>query len=156
MGHRLTIAVASWRATVSWSGELASAVTLTADAGSLHVVAGEGGVTPLSAAEKHLATGNALKCLGAEKFPEIRFESESVEAAGDGYRIAGTVEIQGVHRHQTIDVAVADLDDSWRMSAEVVVRQTDFGVKPYSMLMGAMKVADEVTVSFQAARRKDG
>jgi hypothetical protein len=28
------------------------------------------------------------------------------------------------------------------------VRHSDFGVRRYSMLMGAMQVADEVTVSF--------
>ena len=156
MGHRLTIAVASWRATVSWSGKLPSAVTLTADAASLQVVAGEGGLTPLSAAEKHLATGNALKCLGAKTFPEIQFESENVAKTDDGYRLSGAVEIHGVRRHQIIDVAVADLGGSWCMSAEVAVRQSVFGVKPYSMLMGSMKVTDEVTVSFRATWRKDG
>jgi hypothetical protein len=38
------------------------------------------------------------------------------------------------------------------MSCEADVRQTEFGVKPYSMLIGAMKVVDTVTVAFTAAR----
>ena len=38
------------------------------------------------------------------------------------------------------------------MSCEADVRQTEFGVKPYSMLMGAMKVVDTVTVVFSAVR----
>ena len=40
------------------------------------------------------------------------------------------------------------------MSADVAVRQSEFGVKPYSMFMGSMKVADEVTVAFTATRTK--
>lgn len=156
MGHRLTITVQSWHATVSWSGKLPSTVTLTADAASLQVVAGEGGLTPLSAAEKHLATENALKCLGVKSFPEIQFESENVAKTDDGFRLSGVVEIHGVRRPQMIDVVAAERGGSWCMSAEVVVRQSDFGVKPYSMLMGAMKVTDEVTVSFRATWRKDG
>ena len=156
MGHRLTIAVASWRATVSWSGEEPSATVLTADANSLRVLAGEGGVTPLSGAEKALATSNAVKALDAKDFPEIRFDSDAVEKTGDGYRLSGTLQIHGTRRPQTIELTVDDLGDRWRRSAQASVCQSDFGVKPHSMLMGSVKVADEVTVSFRATRGKDG
>jgi hypothetical protein len=44
---------------------------------------------------------------------------------------------------------------SWQLSCEADVRQTDFGVKPYSMLMGAMKVVDTVTVDFTAVHGRD-
>ncbi|GJO20121.1 hypothetical protein NJB1728e18_19480 [Mycobacterium marinum] len=49
-----------------------------------------------------------------------------------------------------------DLGDSWRMSTETAVRQSDYGVKPYSLLMGSLQVADEVTISFSAVRAKNG
>ena len=52
MGHRLTIAMNSWRATVSWAGDEPSAVDLEVDVDSLEVLRGEGGVTPLSGPEK--------------------------------------------------------------------------------------------------------
>jgi polyisoprenoid-binding protein YceI len=38
---------------------------------------------------------------------------------------------------------------------EAAVRQSDFGIKPYSMLMGSMKVVDTVTVSFSAEHSRD-
>jgi hypothetical protein len=44
-------------------------------------------------------------------------------------------------------VAVAD---DGAMTAAAVVRQTDFGMKPYSALFGALKVANEVRVSLAA------
>jgi polyisoprenoid-binding protein YceI len=47
---------------------------------------------------------------------------------------------------------VKNLGETWQLSCEADVRQTDFGVKPYSMLMGAMKVVDTVTVAFTAVR----
>jgi len=50
---------------------------------------------------------------------------------------------------------VEDLGDSWRLSGTAVVRQSEFGVKPYSLLMGSVKVLDEVTVSFTVSRVKD-
>ncbi len=47
-----------------------------------------------------------------------------------------------------------DLGDEWSMSCQQQVRQTDFGVKPYSLAMGTLKVADVVTVSFTAQHSK--
>lgn len=154
MGHRLTIAMNEWRATVTWAGDDPSAVKLEIDVDSLEVLRGEGGVTPLSGPEKALARSNALKSLGAEKFPSISYRTDDVAKTADGYRLTGTVDIHGKSRPQTVDLQVEDLGDSWRMSAEVPVRQSDFGVKPYSLLMGSMKVADEVTVAFTATRSK--
>jgi polyisoprenoid-binding protein YceI len=53
-----------------------------------------------------------------------------------------------------IDLHVDDRGDSWGLSCQADVRQTEFGVKPYSMLMGSMKVVDAVSVSFSASRPK--
>ncbi|MEO8816122.1 MAG: YceI family protein [Mycobacterium sp.] len=152
MGHRLTIAMASWRAEVSWSGEEPTAVRLTVAVDSLRVVRGEGGLMPLSAPEKTLVRSNALKCLHSDRYPNIRFQSGDIAAADDGYRLTGTLEICGrVHPH-VLDVRVADLGDAQRICGDTVLRQSEYGVRPYSMLMGSMQVADDVTVSFSATR----
>ncbi|MGE4364577.1 MAG: YceI family protein, partial [Mycolicibacterium sp.] len=150
MGHRLTIAMA-WQATVRWADEPVS-MELTVDVGSLEVLRGEGGVKGLTGPEKALARSNALKTLEAKRFPHIIFRSDRIAKTDDGYRLTGTLEVHGKAREQVVDLRVDDLGDSWRMSCEAVVRHSDFGVKPYSMMMGAMKVADEVTVSFSAER----
>jgi polyisoprenoid-binding protein YceI len=156
MGHRLTIRMDSWHAAVHWRGDEPASAELTVDVDSLQVLKGEGGVTPLSGPERALARTNALKVLDAGRFPQIRFVADAIEATNDGYRLGGTLQIHGASRKRVIDVQVADLGDSWQLSAQAVVRQTEFGIKPYSMLMGAMKVADDVTVSFNARRRKSG
>jgi len=41
------------------------------------------------------------------------------------------------------------------MSAQSTLRQSDYGVKAYSLLMGSLRVADDVTVSFTAVRAKE-
>jgi polyisoprenoid-binding protein YceI len=154
MGHRLTIAMKAWRATVTWAGDHPSAVDLEVDVDSLEVLRGEGGVTPLSGPEKALARSNALKTLGTKRFPSITFRADAIAKTSDGYRLDGTVQIHGKSRPQTVDLLVDDGGESWRMSAETPVRQSDFGIKPYSMFMGSMKVADDVKVSFSATRSK--
>lgn len=148
MGHRLTIDIRSWRASVSWRGTRPIAVELSADTDSLTVVSGEGGVTPLTPPERALARSNALKSLDAKKYPRITFSTETISKTSEGYRLAGTLEIHGTTRPQTVDVGVEDLGDRWSMTARVTVTQSEFGVKPYSLMMGALKVADAVTIDF--------
>ncbi|HET6733814.1 YceI family protein [Mycobacterium sp.] len=152
MGHRLTITMNSWHATVQWADGQPIAAELTVDVDSLQVSAGEGGLMALSAPEKALARSHALKALDAGRFPRIRFSANRIEQTGDGYRLRGTLEIHGKSRRHEVDLRVKDLGDGWHMSCEAEVRQTEFGVKPYSMLMGAMKVVDTVTVAFTATR----
>ncbi|ORW95899.1 S-adenosyl-L-methionine-dependent methyltransferase [Mycobacterium sp. IEC1808] len=156
MGHRLTIAMTRWEATVAWaSGEPVTA-ELTVDVDSFEVLRGEGGVKGLSGPEKAVVKSNALKSLGANRYPEIRFNADTIEKSGDGYRLTGKLHIRGQSLKHVIDLRTEDLGDRWRMTVESRVRQTDYGVKPYSLLMGSVRVDDEVTVSFSAVHAKDG
>lgn len=155
MGHRLTLAMRHWRATTRWDGDEPVSAELTVEAGSLEVVRGQGGVTPLSAPEKILVRNNALRSLGAARFPRITFTANTIEQIEGGYRLTGTLTIHGNARPQTVDVRTDDRGVSWRLSSETTVRQSEFGVKPYSQLLGALKVADDVNVSFTAQCAKE-
>lgn len=154
MGHRLTIAMRHWQAAVKWTDGEPTAAEIVVDVRSLDVLRGDGGVTPLSAPEKALVRSNALKSLHAERFADIGFTADAIEKSDAGYRLDGRLRIHGKTREQVIDLCTADLGESWRMSSNTTVRQSDFGVKPYALLLGSMKVADEVTVSFTAQRAK--
>lgn len=150
MGHRLTIEVTRWRVDVDRDAEGPTAVELIAEVDSLDVVHGEGGVTPLLGPEKAVARSNALKTLDAKRHPRIVFRADTVDTTGSGLRLGGTLEIHGVTRDHTVDLTVEEDGGTRHLSLESVVRQTDFDVKPYSQLLGAMKVVDEVTVAFTA------
>jgi polyisoprenoid-binding protein YceI len=154
MGHRLTIGMNTWQASVRWAGAEPTGVELAVDVDSLEVLGGEGGLTPLAGPEKGVARSNALKSLDAKKFPTIRFTADDVAKSPDGYRLTGTVEIHGKARPQVVDVKVDDQGDTLALSARVPVTQSDFGVKPFSLMMGALKVADEVTIDFSAKHSK--
>jgi polyisoprenoid-binding protein YceI len=155
MGHRLTIAMNSWRVTVRWSSGEPRAAELTVEVDSLQVLAGEGGLKALSGPEKTLARSNALRALDADRFPQIRFHASDIDKVEGGYRLAGTLEIHGVTAEREVRLRVEDLGEAWRLSCEAAVRQSDFAIKPYSMLMGSVKVVDTVTVSFSAEPAKD-
>jgi len=154
MGHRLTIVMEAWQARVEWRDGEPVAAELSVDVGSLHVRSGEGGVTPLSGPEKSVVRANALKSLDAKKYPTITFSADAIAKTEAGYRLDGSLAIHGKSRPQVVELSVGDAGDDWVLSAEVPVTQTEFGVKPYSLLMGSMKVADEVRISFNATRTK--
>jgi polyisoprenoid-binding protein YceI len=119
------------------------------------VTGSQGGIKGLSGPEKALVRSNALSSLGAERFPDIRFSADVIAESENGYRLTGTLQIHGKQREHIIDLRTEDLGDSWQMSAESMVRQSEYGIKPYSLLMGSVQVADEVRVSFTAVHAKD-
>jgi polyisoprenoid-binding protein YceI len=155
MGHRLTIAMTEWQATVRWSRGKPVEAEVIVEVESLQVRKGAGGVKALSAPEKTLARSNALKSLDAKRFPQIRFQASGIAKSDDGYRLTGTLEIHGVSNECAANLRIDDLGEKWRLSCEAGVVQSDFDIKPYSMLMGSMKVVDSVIVSFTAMQPKE-
>lgn len=81
--------------------------------------------------------------LEAERYPEIRFESSSVQPAGDGWELRGALTLHGATRD--VSTSVRRLGD--RVIAEVRLDQRDFGIRPFSALLGALKVRPDVSIT---------
>ena len=101
----------SWQATIQWDSREPVGAELTVDVGSLEVVRGEGGLTPLSGPEKILVRRNALRSLDVRRFPRITFVAKTIEKTDDGYRLTGTLTIHGKTRPQVVDVRTDDQGD---------------------------------------------
>ena len=85
----------------------------------------------------------ARDVLEAQKYPIISFHSTAVEKAGDHqYRISGQLDLHGVTRMFNFTVE----QRSGRAEIKVSVHQSDFGIKPYGMFMGALRVKPDVLV----------
>lgn len=81
--------------------------------------------------------------LEAKKYPTATFQSTSVEPKGDGtYRVKGDLTLHGKTRPIACDVK----EEGGRFVTEVTLHQPDFGIKPYSAALGALKVKADVTV----------
>ena len=145
-GHRLTIRMNSWKAVAVVNDGRPTAVDLAVDVDSMEVLSGEGGMKPLSGAEKKVARANALKSMNAKKHKTVNYYSTDVEDDGSTFRIGGTLSINGVDRSHPLTVNVNDKT----FSCETVVDQTNFGIKPFSLMMGSLKVADKVEISITA------
>lgn len=139
-GHDLTIKVTSWEATLT-VGE-PSSLELTADATSLQVIEGKGGMKGLSDDDKADIRKTIDKDILEKK--AITFRSTEVRDDNGGLVVKGDLEIAGNSAPVEFDIAVAD-DGTIHGSA--TVKQSDWGIKPYSALFGALKVNDEIVVS---------
>lgn len=142
-GHNLLFQVTLWKASLVVGAEPASTrLELDVDGASLKVLEGTGGVQSLGDDDK--AEIERTIDTDVLKRQEITFRSTSVEPRGDGLHVQGDLTLLGQTRPLAFDVT-ADKDGA--LSAVAVVKQTDWGMKPYSTLYGALKVVDEVEVS---------
>jgi polyisoprenoid-binding protein YceI len=141
-GHDLVIHVTKWRGTLDTD---APGVELDVDATSLKVREGTGGMKGLD--DGDLANIEQTIDDDVLKRQDVSFRSTSVERDGDKLSVTGDLTLRGTTRPLTFDLAVAD----GRVRGTAVVKQTEWGMKPYTALFGALKVADEVRVEIDAA-----
>ena len=145
-GHDLTIEVTRWSARVrapADGGVAAAEITAELDFGSLAVREGTGGAKPLTAKDRGDILNQARKILGGGT---ATFASTRVIPAnpGSGGAVEGTVSFNG--RSQPVRLQVTG-SGPYRGSA--TVKQTDFGITPYSGFFGALKLRDEVGIEFE-------
>jgi polyisoprenoid-binding protein YceI len=145
VGHDLTLEASNWNATVTVDPDPSkSEVKASVEPRSLEVVAGTGGAKPLSEKDKKDIKKNIAGLLGNNS---ITFQSTSVQARSDtAATVVGNLSIAGQSGQVTLDLTMQPESGAIRIKGRVPVRQTDFGVKPFTAMLGALKVKDEVEV----------
>jgi polyisoprenoid-binding protein YceI len=145
-GHDLLIRVTAWNATLVVGEDPADYwIDLHVDAGSLRVVEGTGGFQPLS--DDDIASIHKTIDDEVLKRQTIEFHSTRVEPREDGgLTVEGELNIGGRTNPISFDLEVAE---DGAFTADAVVTQTAWGLKPYSALFGALKVHDDVEVALE-------
>jgi polyisoprenoid-binding protein YceI len=133
IGHDVTLRVTSLSLKVGDD----DSITAEFETNSLRVVS-----EAPSASERKDMEKNADKTLDAKRYPKIEFRSVSVVRDGDRARIEGDLTLHGV----TSPISVEARDDGKHWNAEIVLDQRKFGIKPFSAMLGALKVKPEVQV----------
>jgi YceI-like domain len=147
-GHDLLIEVASWGATLEVGAGDEVGLELSADPTSLRVLEGKGGAQELTDEDKsYIGETIAKEILGEGP---IRFRSTAGGIADDGgrLRIAGELEMAGATHPVSFEL---DVGEGGELSGSTTLKQSDWGIKPYSTLFGALKVNDEVELEIAAS-----
>ncbi len=146
-GHDLLLHVGAWRATLEVGEDPSqTSIVLDVDPTSLRVREGTGGMQALGADDK----ANIETTIDDEvlKRQAIAFRSSEVQPASGGSRLSvqGDLTLLGETRPIAFDLLIGD--DTLRSS--VVVKQTEWGITPYSALFGTLRVSDEVEIELDA------
>jgi len=83
--------------------------------------------------------------LDMTRFPEITFESSSVERPSQGtFVVHGQLSLHGVTRPIVVNVR----SENGSYNGKVALKQREFSIEPISIAGGAVKVKDELQIEF--------
>lgn len=155
-GHDHTIAIQTFQGSVTVTEGTIGPATLT--------------VTALSSSLKPLdddSESDRLKIEGTmrqqvldvNRYPEIRFRSVAIvldrqaTPERDAF-IIGMLDLHGVSRLIVIQSRVAVDDKSVRAKGTFTINQTDYNIKPVSVMGGLVKVKDTLALTFDFVARR--
>jgi polyisoprenoid-binding protein YceI len=147
IGHDLTIEVTRWSgtATVDTADPASSSARVDVEVDSFQVREGTGGLAPLTdgdRAEIHRIIRE--KVLRTVRYPTIAFRSTAFRGTLDSFELEGDLTIRG----DTHPVTVSGNLSEGRVHGEATVTQSKWGIKPYSAVLGALRLRDDVGVEF--------
>lgn len=86
--------------------------------------------------------------LDAERFPFLRIHSLQVRGELPKLAVQVQIELHGQIREMWVPLDVTRQDEQLQARGAMVLRQTDFGIRPYSVLGGFLAVQDELVIEF--------
>ena len=142
VGHDLVLDVTRWEGTADLASET---VELTADPRSLEVREGVRGVKPLTDKDR----AEIIKNIDEKvlKGQPIAFRSTAVRRDDRRLTVEGDLTMAGATRPIA---AQLDVGDDGTVRGTIPLTQSDWGIKPYRGLMGALKVRDQLEIVIAA------
>jgi hypothetical protein len=134
------------------AGELVFDMTsFVAETDTARKLVGLSGNTAASTASQVTANMLSAAVLNVVAYPTAAFQIDSAveepsSGAGKTYRLTGRFTLQKVTRPLSIVAEVTDRNGWNFVRGSFKLRQTDYGMKPYTKAFGAVGVADEMTV----------
>jgi polyisoprenoid-binding protein YceI len=96
--------------------------------------------------------------LNGAQYPDITLLSQHIEeaptAAGSPVRADVQVTIRGQTHSLSVPVTYSFEDSRLIVSGELPIKQSDLGLTPFSAMLGALQVQDELRVRFRIVARR--
>ena len=92
--------------------------------------------------------------LDGERYPVIALESAAVSGSREHPTLLVRVTLKGVTRDVTVPATVREQGDRLVAEGEFAILQSDFGIAPFSVALGALQVQDRLRVTFSIACRR--
>ena len=93
--------------------------------------------------------------LDGAHFPEVVLRSQRMERGAEGMLAQVSVSIRGQTRTIAVPLRYEVTVNEVRAQGQFALKQTDLGLTPFSLLGGALRVEDEMTVKFSLVARAE-
>jgi polyisoprenoid-binding protein YceI len=126
-----------------------SSVSLNVESASL-VVLDDPGV-PEKDRKQVQETMQGAEVLNVKAFPKILFHSTGLShpaKTGEDFTLTGKLNLHGAEKEIAFPVHIHRENNLLRATGAVTVSQTDFGIKPVKVALGAVRVKDQIKVKF--------
>lgn len=146
--HNIGVKNFSGHVTIAEANPGAGSVELEVDAKSLTIL------DKISEKDRNEITNNMnTYVLEPGKYPKIIFKSAALSnfkqnGTNASFTLNGDLTLHGATKRIAIPVNVTQSGDRLRATGRYTLLQTDFGIKPYSAMMGTIKVKNEVVINF--------
>jgi len=94
------------------------------------------------------------RVLDASRNATITLQSERISGAGPQYVASTRVTVRGRETLLEVPLQLQLEVDTLTARGEFVLRQSGLGLPPFSVMLGALRVADELTVRFRIVARR--
>jgi polyisoprenoid-binding protein YceI len=106
-------------------------------------------------ADREATRGNMLRAvLDAERFPVITLRSVSIAGPPTNPQVMARITIRNASRDVLLQPTVSIETDRLIVRGELDLLQSDFGIKPFSAVLGALTVQDRLHVKFDVVARR--
>jgi len=92
--------------------------------------------------------------LDGTNYPEVRLRATDIRAAGEGYDVGVEITLKGQAYVRRVPVNVRRESGLVVANGEFPLRQSELGLKPFSVAMGSLVVVDEMHVRFELTARE--
>lgn len=95
------------------------------------------------------------RVLASDDYPEIRLRSLRLAEPMQQPSVLAALTLRGVTRELEFPAEVKRRDNALQVTATFTVRQTDFGMEPFSAFGGGLSVADELELHVDLLARRE-
>jgi polyisoprenoid-binding protein YceI len=92
--------------------------------------------------------------LDVERFSQIRLASSAITGTAADPKVVAQVTIKDVTRELAIPMSLSLEGSQLQASGEFEILQSDFGITPFSVALGALQVQDRLHVTYRVVARR--
>lgn len=131
---------------------------LVVDEAARRLVAGTDFPDNLTEADRAATRRNMLgpALLDAARFPVLRLTSVATEGAAGAFRVTARADLAGRSREIVVPVVIELGDGVLAARGEFTLTHADLGLVPFSVALGALRVRDDMLVSYRLVARRTG